>query len=254
MFNDHAPLLTDEDIKIFKADPEIRANLIHSTELFMKFLGMKLVVKGKSVRVLFDSKDTPDAEIDFIPIKKDLPPAGLGGKPKVEAGETWEDLWKPVLGYRRKRIFGNFNHNHLRMTRLLLCLVTCGLEKVAKAIYDFIVENDADEHNPLIPAGCWEHWDAAMEGKSIPSPKFDGGRSMSEIGGSHQSISDTDWESAKADYDEIMSGREGRWFDSGEFEYLKQQWFDQWAKKLLEMASPDIFEFDENLWDEKEKD
>ena len=41
-FNPDAPLLTEDDIKIFKADPGIRNNLLYSSRLMLKFFGMKL--------------------------------------------------------------------------------------------------------------------------------------------------------------------------------------------------------------------
>ena len=224
-FNPDAPLLSEDDIKIFKADPEIRENLIHSVELIMKFWGMDLNVRSKStknkhtigsVSVEFDPDDKETAEVGFIPIK--------GTK-----------NFEPVLGYSRDRIFGGFNHNHLRMTRVLLCLTLCGLEQIAAKIYDFL-----SDHGENIPGSCWEHWDKAIVGKSVPRPPKP---KMGWVQGptqSAQSIKDTYWESAKADYNEIMLGA----MTPGEKEDLKVKWFDAWAKKLIQMSQ------EENLWDE----
>ena len=43
-----------------------------------------------------------------------------------------------------------------------------------------------------------------------------------------------DLEKARSDYEHILLGREGRWFDPGEYEDLKQRWFDTYALGLVE--------------------
>lgn len=42
-FNRHAPLLTDEDIATFRADPRLQARLRSACERFLAFLGLRLV-------------------------------------------------------------------------------------------------------------------------------------------------------------------------------------------------------------------
>lgn len=39
-FNSDAPLLTDADVAAFRADPELRRNLLRSFEVFLTFLGL----------------------------------------------------------------------------------------------------------------------------------------------------------------------------------------------------------------------
>lgn len=39
---------------------------------------------------------------------------------------------------------------------------------------------------------------------------------------------------ARKEYQHILQGRAGRWFDPGEYEQLKQQWFDKYGMKLIE--------------------
>jgi hypothetical protein len=43
-------------------------------------------------------------------------------------------------------------------------------------------------------------------------------------------------ERARSKYQEIHDGREGHWFDPGEYEQLKQDWFDEYGEMLLELA------------------
>jgi hypothetical protein len=40
-FNPDAPVLTDEDIAAFRADPHLRANLLQSFDVFLAFLGLR---------------------------------------------------------------------------------------------------------------------------------------------------------------------------------------------------------------------
>jgi hypothetical protein len=141
-------------------------------------------------------------------------------------------------------IFGEFNHNHLRMTRILLCLTLVGQEKLAKVIYRFMQKEDQKLNpKPPIPGSCWQHWTAALEGKSIPrpKPKFSGWSiPMGDFDPdsrpqSGQTILDSYWESAKADYDEIREMLKNVAPD-WEIEEKKVAWFDAWAKKMLQMS------------------
>jgi hypothetical protein len=43
-------------------------------------------------------------------------------------------------------------------------------------------------------------------------------------------------EKARKEYQHILDGREGRWFDPGEYEDLKQRWFDTYALRLIQSA------------------
>ena len=138
----------------------------------------------------------------------------------------------------RDRIFGKFNHNHLRMTRLLMCLTICDFKEIASEILDFLYW--ASDLHEGIPHSCWEHWDAAYEGRSLPrSVKFSAKNLevLHEIlDESAQSIQETYWESAKADYDEVFNDIRENETDAYA-QVLKQQWFDNWAKKLLQMSA-----------------
>lgn len=43
-------------------------------------------------------------------------------------------------------------------------------------------------------------------------------------------------EKARKEYDNIILGKEGRWFDPGEYEDLKQQWFDTYALRFIQWS------------------
>ena len=106
MFND-APVLSEEDIKIFKNVPLIRDRLKTSIEKFLWFLGLKL---GEKIE--------PNGDFD-----------------------------------KRKFLLETFNHNHLRITRMIRCCVLCGYEDVAQKIVDFMKER---KYGTLNSMSYWE--------------------------------------------------------------------------------------------------
>lgn len=54
---------------------------------------------------------------------------------------------------RRKPILENFNHNHLRITRMLRCLTLCGQENIAKATLAFLKNRG---YGSVSSMGYWE--------------------------------------------------------------------------------------------------
>lgn len=208
-FNPDAPLLTEDDIRIFKTNATIRTNLLHSVRLMLHFWGMAV------------NTDNPEATIRFT-------------QHFLDKEKGWD------------AIFGSFNHNHLRMTRILLCLTLVGQQKLAKAIYKFMQKEDQKLNpEPPIPGSCWQHWAAALEGKSIPRPPkmklsaswFQGANRPVEVGKveSGQTILNTYWESAKADYEEILEMlKDGA--PDWDVDEKKVAWFNAWAKKMLQMS------------------
>ena len=95
-FNPDAPLPTDDDIRLFHADPLLRANLRRSFERFLNFLGL-------------------DYEGDRV-----------------------------ILKERKRYAWGGPNHNWLRITRVLDCLTTLGLEQEAADLFACLTRLLAD--------------------------------------------------------------------------------------------------------------
>lgn len=93
-YNEDAPLVSDDDIKVWRADPALQENLRRAFYRWLGFLGLE---EGE----------------DYITFKKDLT-------------DFQTNLWE------------EFNHNYLRITRVLDCLVTLGLETEAYSFYDFL--------------------------------------------------------------------------------------------------------------------
>ena len=100
-FHPEAPLLTEKDITEFKEDIVLRANLLFSFNLMLRFFGLNKVYHYNG-----------DCKRVFV----------------IEKADNYDE---------RKEIWqGEMNHNYLRITRILTCLMLCGLEKEAKAFLD----------------------------------------------------------------------------------------------------------------------
>lgn len=116
-YNEDAPLLSDEDITIWKADPLLKENLRRAYYRWLEFLGLE---EGD----------------DYIACKEDLT-------------EFQQELW------------AGFNHNMLRITRVLDCLKTLGLDTEANDFYEFLKERHNDGS---VSANTFRYWTDAVNG------------------------------------------------------------------------------------------
>lgn len=80
------------------------------------------------------------------------------GRPKVVKSEAWKQ--------RSAQWLDPYNHNYLRITRILRSLTTVGLSEYAIAFYEAL--RDAYENAPegLIPARTFRFWSEAVERSS----------------------------------------------------------------------------------------
>lgn len=106
MFHPEAPLLTTEDIQEFREKGELREALLCSFELMLGFLGLEMKHKydyNNALNSLF-----------------------------VEKGENYDE---------RKVVWQSpHNHNYLRITRMLTCLMLCGLKNEAEAFLSCLTD------------------------------------------------------------------------------------------------------------------
>lgn len=89
MFNEHAPVLSSEDIEVFREDPELQSKMLIAFSRMLEFYEFQLVIKSEGIAV----------------------------EPVVQ-----HPMW-----------LRSFNHNFLRVTRILKSLRLCGLEDYAEA-------------------------------------------------------------------------------------------------------------------------
>jgi hypothetical protein len=134
MFNSDAPLLTDEDIAIFKADDELKQAMIASFHRFLKFLGLRAAyVGGKWV-------------MDLI----------VPGNSFTGEFFTKEEVENKVKVWQRP------NHNWLRITRCLHSLRLLGLEGVAVGFFEALCK--IYDSNTGVTPDTFQYWQDAAQG------------------------------------------------------------------------------------------
>lgn len=122
-FQPDTPLLTQEAIDLIKADEEIQANMKHSLLIMLRFYGFDLEQNAQGV--IF-----------------------------IRRGRRWDtDSLRWVT---------ENNHNYLRLTRILTCLMLVGMEDYAIALYDALEHVYAD-NSALVGAKTLKFWQAAVD-------------------------------------------------------------------------------------------
>ncbi|MEC4816291.1 MAG: opioid growth factor receptor-related protein [Scytonema sp. PMC 1069.18] len=120
-FNLYAPILNDEVIQKFHTDIRLQKNLLQSLTVMLKFYGLQ------------DSLEN--------------------GHFVVKKAENY------VI---RKEEWINFgNHNYLRITRIIKCLIILGCESYARAFYQCL-EQIYNEESQLIGYKTFQYWTQAM--------------------------------------------------------------------------------------------
>ena len=114
-FNDEAPLLTPEQIQLFRTEPLLGENLVRSFERMLGFYGFTL-------------RREPSRRID----ESDL------------------------FGHRRHVLYGGFNHNHLRITRILRSLTLLGDAELARLFFERLEASDREQTLPGESLRYWE--------------------------------------------------------------------------------------------------
>ena len=125
-FNRDTPKLTPEVVEIFLKDSSLKVKMIKSFIVMLTFYGLKL--------------EYNEATKEYSATKS---------QKYDERKENWQT---------------GMNHNFLRITRILNCLNTLGLEKLGKAFYDclmILVKEGPEGFNEL----SISYWQKAMEGK-----------------------------------------------------------------------------------------
>lgn len=130
-FNPDAPLLTDEDIALFRANPVMQENLLRSFRVFLDFLGLE--VTSESLQM--DGEYVAEEVI-------------------VQKAKHFEDECRVL--------FKRANHNWLRITRVITCLKTIGthpLTKAADAFFECL--RKLHEEEGLVSENSFSYWKQA---------------------------------------------------------------------------------------------
>jgi Opioid growth factor receptor (OGFr) conserved region len=121
-FNSDAPIVNDEVIQAFQTNPQLRQNLRHSFTVMLRFYGLQSHESEGKI-IIYKSQDY------------------------LSRKHEWVSL---------------FNHNYLRITRILKCLVTLGLPNEAQALYKClqqIYQEDSDK----IGSKTFQYWTKAVK-------------------------------------------------------------------------------------------
>ncbi|MDR1389233.1 MAG: hypothetical protein LBJ31_04590 [Treponema sp.] len=116
-FNDNAPLLTSGDIQVFRSDDVIKANVNKALRMMLDFYGFNMA--------------TNDANI------------------KIAKNENYEE--------RAKNWITPFNHNYLRITRILKFLTLAGMKNYAAAFFGAL-ENVYTGNKKTIGRTTFAYW------------------------------------------------------------------------------------------------
>jgi hypothetical protein len=122
-FNRNAPIVNEEVIQAFQNNPRLRQNLLRSLTVILQFYGLQRHESNDGKIVVSQSEDYPNRKGEWVSI---------------------------------------CNHNYLRITRILKCLMRFGLENEAQAFYEClrqIYREDSDR----IGGKTFQHWTIAVK-------------------------------------------------------------------------------------------
>jgi hypothetical protein len=122
--NPFAPRLTADDERIFRSEPVLRSRLRQSFVRMLAFYGLELV-------------ETGDGRVD------------------VRRAAAW-----PV---RAGNWLEPYNHNHLRLTRIMKCLNRLGLEPEALALQRTLLDLAERTHTRSFSRGTVRYWRTALD-------------------------------------------------------------------------------------------
>lgn len=120
--NPLAPTLTKTEIDSFQVQPVLRERLQQAFERMLRFYGLELVSLGDSLT--------------------------------VQKSSNWQERAVNWLSPR--------NHNHLRITRILISLRTLGLPELATAFYDALERINSEAQDMITPV-TFRFWTNAVQ-------------------------------------------------------------------------------------------
>lgn len=123
--NPSAPLLDEQTIEAFLGSRALQDQLRESFSRMLRFYGLKLEDRGGTLQV----------------------------------------TESPAFAERASKWLQAGNHNHLRITRILRCLRSLGLDAEASAFFRWLsgaYERDQKRSWPAIPETTFRYWRAAM--------------------------------------------------------------------------------------------
>lgn len=137
-FNADAPLLTDEDIAIFKTDIVLQQAVFWSFRRFLKFLGLTCSFD-------IDGQKLVTSKIEFPKNTDDL---------QQQGNLTHDEI------INKLKVWSKPNHNWLRITRCLMSLRLLGHEEASASFYDALCK--IYDENSGVTQDTFEYWTATQ--------------------------------------------------------------------------------------------
>jgi hypothetical protein len=121
-FNSNAPLVDDNVIQAFQSDANLRQSLLRSLTVMLQFYGLQHQEDNQGKAVVIQSEDYPSRKQEWV---------------------------------RR------FDHNYLRITRILKCLMVFRLKDEAQAFYECL-RQIYQENSDFIGDETFQYWTKAV--------------------------------------------------------------------------------------------
>jgi hypothetical protein len=122
-FNPDAPILDEKTIGTFHKNPRLQQNLRQSLTTMLRLYALQLHINTEGKIVIDKSVDYPNRKIEWVCM---------------------------------------FNHNYLRITRILKCLMILGLQDEAQAFYNCLQQIYREE-SEQIGGETFQYWKNAVE-------------------------------------------------------------------------------------------
>jgi Opioid growth factor receptor (OGFr) conserved region len=126
-FNSSAPIVDAATIQSFQSDPRLQNNLRKSLTVMLKLYGLQRHENSEGKIVIDKSTDYPNRKPEWVCM---------------------------------------FDHNYLRITRILKCLMKFGLQEEAQAFYECLQQ--VYQENPILIGGTtFQYWKNAVSTTSL---------------------------------------------------------------------------------------
>ena len=151
--NRYAPIITKEIHDAFLARSELQEQLTRAFERMLRFYGFTVSQTGNSE----STADYPDEERTKLLFQQ----SQTGGV-TLDQGSDYEQ--RSRASWRK-----GFDHNHLRITRIIRCLRILGLQTLALAFYHALTTNESGK----VSARTLHFWRRAAERPLYLAPEDD---------------------------------------------------------------------------------
>ena len=160
-FSPNAPLLTDEDIALFRSNKFLSNQCFQSFHRFMRFLGLRCTLTDGPLVPRSPSLDwSSEGWSGNRWVTK--PMVVNDNRMEFESPDFAEEFLTPARFEQKQKIWQSPNHNWLRITRCLHSLRILGLEFAAESFFNALC--NLYNANRGITTDTFRYWQEAAQG------------------------------------------------------------------------------------------